>query len=394
MKGSTYRSTSKAGRTTWRYQILAGRDENGKPVRLGKSGYRLEREAAAAMREALQELQRGPVNTASTLGEYLPQWLDYHARAKPLAVTTAETYACMVRHVTRALGKVALRELTTFQLDDFYQKLAETLSAKTVLEVHGVLRVALKRAVKTRLIPHNPALECDLPRHDPKEAAALNQEQLATYQQAAAGSWVDLIIRLAAATGARRGELLACQWSDLDFAAARLRIERSLYEVKGALGIKTTKNRQARVVAIPASIVEYLRLHQEQQAQNREMFGADYQADLDLIFAAPDGGYLRPHSVTRAASRIAKQAGTPGALHVLRHSHASGLLAAGVPITNVAARLGHRSIATTGKIYAHALPGTDKDVAEVWEQLTAPKDQPERSAQLCTTEDDGKALNN
>jgi integrase len=394
MKGSIFKSTSKAGKTTWRYQIVAGRDESGKPVRLGKSGFRLEREAADAMREALQELQRGPINTTSTLGEYLPQWLDYHARAKPLSPTTAETYACMIRHVARALGKVALRELTTFQLDDFYQKLAETLSAKTIREVHGVLRVALKRAVKTRLIPHNPALDCDLPRLDPKEAPALNPAQIAAFQQAASGSWVDLIVRLAAATGARRGELLACRWADLDFVAARLRIERSLYEVKGAIGVKTTKNRQARVVAIPASLVEYLRVHQEQQARIREMFGADYRSDLDLIFTAPDGGYLRPHSVTRAASRIAKQAGTPGALHVLRHSHASGLLAAGVPITNVAARLGHRSIATTSKIYAHALPGTDKDVAEVWEKLTAPQPEPERTAQLCTTEDDGKALKN
>ena len=108
-----------------------------------------------------------------------------------------------------------------------------------------MIHVALKRAVKTKLIPFNPADGCDLPRVDTKEAVALNAEQLAAYQEKAAGSWVDLLIRLAAAIGARRGELLACRWSDLDWSTSKLRIERSLYQVKGEIGIKSTKTRQA-----------------------------------------------------------------------------------------------------------------------------------------------------
>jgi integrase len=63
-------------------------------------------------------------------------------------------------------------------------KLGEKLSAKTVREIHSVLHVALKRAVKTKLIPFNPADNCELPRLDQKEPAALNAEQLAAYQRA------------------------------------------------------------------------------------------------------------------------------------------------------------------------------------------------------------------
>ena len=362
MKGSVYKSTSKTGRVSWRYQIDAGRDEKGNRIREGKSGFRLEREAYDEMHDAMREFKGGIVRAAGTLKEYIDQWLPYHAKAKPLAPKTAERYISLAAHATRAVGSIALKDLTPFLFDDLYVKLiAAKLSPKTVREVHSVLHVALKRAVKTKLIPYNPADGCDLPRVDQKEALALSSEQLTAYQQMASGTWVDLLIRLAAAIGARRGELLACRWSDLDLSTSRIRIERSLYQIKKEIGIKPTKTRQARAVSIPPSLIEYLKLHREAQEQRRELCGPDYRTDLDLIFAGASGEYLLPSSVTRAAVRLAKAAGLSGiGLHSLRHTHASALLHANVPVTNVAKRLGHRDAYTTAKIYAHALPDTDQ----------------------------------
>ncbi len=114
--------------------------------------------------------------------------------------------------------------------------------------------------------------------------------------------------------------------------------------------------------------MEYLKLHRQDQKQYKAVFGSDYRTDLDLIFAGPAGTYLLPSSVTRAAVRTAKAAGLAGVgLHTLRHTHASALLHAKVPITNVAKRLGHRDAYTTAKIYAHAIPDTDHEVAATWD---------------------------
>jgi len=344
------------------------------------------------MRDAMQDLKGGHVNTLSTFKEYMSRWLPYHAKAKPLEPTTAGRYVSLAAHAIQALGSTPLKDLTTFVLDDLYVKLSETLSAKTVREVHNVVHVALKRAVKTKLIPFNPADGCDLPRVDQKEAVALSGDQLTAYQQAAAGKWADLLIRLAAAIGARRGELLACRWSDLDWKTCRLRIERSLYQVNRQIGIKTTKSRRARTVTVPQSLMEYLRLHHEQQEQSRAMFGADYRADLDLIFCTPEGNYRKPDSVSWAACDIAHRAGLKGvSLHSLRHTHASTLLHAGVPIANVSQRLGHRDSYTTAKIYQHALPDTDQDVAATWDKLMAENAAPKPLAQFGTTEEGKKA---
>jgi integrase len=388
MKGSIFKVVSKKGRLSWRFQLDAGRDKNGERIRVSQSGFRLERDAQAALHEAIQQLKAGAAapGTPTTLQEYVDYWLPYHANKKPLAPKTEERYKSLAAHVTREYGHVPLVELTTFMLDDLYIKLSHKLAPKTVKEVHGVIYIALKRAVKQKLIPMNPADGCDLPRVDQKEAVALSADQLAAYQQAASGTWIDLLIRLGSATGARPGELLALRWADLNWSALQLRIERSLYQIKREIGIKSTKTRQVRTVSIPPSLMEYLKLHRQAQKGFEELFGLDYRTDLDLIFAGPAGTYLLPSSVTRAAVRTAKEAGLRGVgLHTLRHTHASALLHAKVPITNVAKRLGHRDAYTTAKIYAHAIPDTDQDVAAAWDSWVENNDNTAR-AQNGTTD--------
>lgn len=208
MKGSIYKAVASNGGISWRYQIDAGRDESGKRIRISKSGFRLQRDAADALHEKLHELKLGTVRTEQSLKTYLGQWLPHHAASKPLAPKTAERYQSLAAHAIKALGDIPLKDLNAFMFDDLYMSLAANLSAKTIREVHNVIHVALKRAVKTKLIPFNPADGCDLPPVDTKEAIALNAEQLEAFQRIATGTWVDLFIRLDASIGARRGELL------------------------------------------------------------------------------------------------------------------------------------------------------------------------------------------
>ena len=125
MKGSIYKSTSRVGRTTWRYQIDAGRDENGHRIR--PRAIRFPPRAGSYRGHAREDA--GPEartrNTVSTLSEYLEQWLPYHTNAKPLSPTTASRYSSLAVHVTRTLGSVPLQDLTVFMLDNLYVKLCK-----------------------------------------------------------------------------------------------------------------------------------------------------------------------------------------------------------------------------------------------------------------------------
>ena len=101
---------------------------------------------------------------------------------------------------------------------------------------------------------------------------------------------------------------------------------------------------------------------------NSEKFGPTYRSDLDLVFCNPDGTPFHPDSFSAAISnlfrwlKIVKPKGA--ALHLLRHTHGSEMLAAGVDIVTVAARLGHSSPSTTANVYAHALQGRDVEAVK------------------------------
>jgi integrase len=169
------------------------------------------------------------------------------------------------------------------------------------------------------------------------------------------------------ACGARRGEMLALAWPDIDLKAGVLTIGRSLEQTKAGLRLKETKGRSIRRLALPKDAIDALQRVKAAQDAARPMCGPDYRADLDLVFYHPDGNYIRPDTVTKAVRRIAKKAGFSGVgLHTLRHSHGSQLLSEGVPLPAVSKRLGHSNIYVTATAYAHALPSDESAAAEKW----------------------------
>jgi integrase len=137
---------------------------------------------------------------------------------------------------------------------------------------------------------------------------------------------------------------------------------------------KGTKTEEPRLVSLPASTLAALDHHRQKQAAFRAQFGPDYRADLDLIFANPDGTPLKPDSTSAAVSLLFRRLRLPkgASLHSLRHSHCSLLLADGVDLATVSERLGHSSVRVTSEIYAHAIRGRDQEAAQRWDKLMHP----------------------
>jgi integrase len=186
----------------------------------------------------------------------------------------------------------------------------------------------------------------------------------------ATGPWcLPMFLDLSAATGARRGELLALRWSDI--VGSDVVITRSLSQTRQTLEFKGTKTERPRRVNIPKSILAPLEAHRKRQDEFRRQFGPDYQAALDLIFPNPDGTPLKPDSISAAVSLLCRRLGLPKgvSLHTLRHSHGSVLLADGVDLATVSEGLGHSSVRVTAGIYSHALRGRDQDAARRWDEF-------------------------
>ena len=122
---------------------------------------------------------------------------------------------------------------------------------------------------------------------------------------------------------------------------------------------------------MPESVLASLAVHQQKQGDIRREFGPSYRADLNLIFANPDGRPLRPDSISASVSLLCRRLGLPkgASLHTLRHSHGSVLLADGVDLATVSERLGHSSVRVTADVYSHALRGRDQDAAKRWDEF-------------------------
>ncbi len=187
-------------------------------------------------------------------------------------------------------------------------------------------------------------------------------------------------LELSAATGARRGEVLALRWSDIQDGAVS--ISRSLSQTRAGLVFKETKNQSSRLVVLPSSAVKSLDVHREAQKIFRDQFSSAYNIELDLIFAEPDGAPLKPNSISASVSALFKRLKIPkpkgASLHLLRHSHGSHLLAAGMELPAVSERLGHSSVMVTATVYSHRLTGRDQEAANRWEKFQKSDEQPER----------------
>lgn len=244
------------------------------------------------------------------------------------------------------------------------------LSKKMVRNIAGVVSSAFKRAIKWGLVSVNPVPASEPPVPKKHRGIALTPAQQEALIAAAGEPWfLGTFLEVCAATGGRRGEVLALRWPDIR--EGRVLITRSLTQTRAGLAFKDTKTvKSVRPVRLPPSAIKALNAHRLRQDEFRSQFGTDY-AEGDLIFANPDGTPVRPDSVSSAVSALCKRLKMPKgvSLHTLRHTHGSHLLLAGLEITAVSERLGHSSVRVTQEIYAHAIPGRDDEAALKWEQF-------------------------
>jgi integrase len=312
-----------------------------------------------------------------TFGAYLVrQWLP--GKRLVLAPTTYAGYQRNVeRHILPTLGRIGLRRLRPTHLESLYESLlhpadgSSGLAPKTVYEIHLVIRGALTDAVRRGLVPRNVALVARSPRLraiPTPEQRTWTTEELKAFLRAAAGHRLFAPFWVLAFTGIRRNELLGLRWADFDPNTATLSVNRGLvaigYDVHETRG--KTRNARRRIDLDPTT-VEVLTAWRHWQQTEQRAIGLE---PSDRMFTDGHGGAIHPHAISQAFERISRRAGVRVIrLHDLRHTHASLLIAAGVPVKVVSERLGHASPTFTIETYQHVLPGMQADAATLFEHL-------------------------
>jgi len=326
-------------------------------------------EAAKALAKFVTEVEQGRFDhTKATVGDLLDKWM---AQIEPTRrPSTLLGYRRKIDHDIRpALGIVSLAKLKPDRLDRFYgEQLARGLSSATVRQMHAIISAACHQAVKWGWITVNPAERASPPAvRSPKMIVPAFDEIDTLYRAARDYDPVlGTAVALAGLTGARRGELAALRWSDVDLAAGRVSISRAISVVDGMTFEGPTKTHQARMIALDEAGVGVLRDRWAFMVDLSERAESPLVADpFVLSYQAHGGTPVSPDTITHRFATIAKATGIDCRLHSLRHFSVTTLIATGVDIRTVAERHGHAQATMTLNRYAHALPERDRIAAGV-----------------------------
>jgi integrase len=262
---SVKKRTYPSGKTVWYYVFDAPSSNRQNRRQIKGSGFSTKKEAqdAEAVRrvEVQEEYERRriqvidpEVELPKTLGSLLDRFFGEHGK-KRLSAKALERYREESAKLDPALVATPLKEVTATRLSREWLRLLESggrtrhekkarpLSAKSVRNIAGIVSSAFTRGIEWGIVDVNPVEHSQPPKVRRKPKPVLSMEQTRLVIEVASSPWgLAIILELDAATGLRRGEILALRWSDVDLANGCLLVERSLSQTKAGLEFKETKS--------------------------------------------------------------------------------------------------------------------------------------------------------
>jgi integrase len=296
------------------------------------------REVRLAHESGEQVATDGRTTLAAWIERYTSTSLESSVAAGRIKRSTAEWHTAMLKRA-EPLARKRLEALRPSDIEAWVLGLEG--AASTVRGAFTALSRCLDVAVRDGLLSRNPCASVDRPSGGSAEAVFLDMAQVRALIDAC-DPWMRAAVLVMATTGIRRGELLALRWADIDLAAGTLRVTGTVVRTKTDGLVRTAPKSAAgiRTVPLPPVAVKALRR------------GLPHAP----VFPSEAGGWVEPRNFSRRFAKVAAAAGLPHATpHALRHSAATAMIAAGVPVPVVSDMLGHGDIRVTVGTYTHVI---------------------------------------
>ena len=315
-----------------------------------------------------------PNRGKETFDAWAERWLATLGDKKP---KTAESYESIVRkHLLPRFGTWPIGAIEYPTVLTFISELqASGLGAGTIRNIRDVLRLVLQLAVRSGALKSNPVVGVKVAKSRRKEMLFLEPHQIVRLAEEVSRPpqryrrnerrrdgypEYGLLVRTAAFTGLRAGELVALRRKAIDLPSKRIHVRESASEAHGELQIVATKTYEHRSVPVPASLAVEL---------------SDHVAGLsgeEFVWRSPQGEAFRygnwfKRHFKPAVARAGLQDGTR--FHDLRHSYAAMLISKGAHPRSIMERLGHSTITVTLDTYGHLFPGLEAVLDDELDQL-------------------------
>lgn len=312
----------------------------------------------------------------------------------------------MLKRISPAIGYFKLSELKPQHLNALYEQLGKdglnkntgkTLSNKTILEHHRLIRTILAQAEKELLVQYNAAIKATPPKVEKKEANYLQIEDIENilFYLSKEPLKQQAFIILLIFTGFRRGEIMGLKWDKIDFKNNLITIDTNLlYSKERGIYEDTPKTEQSkRTISVPIQVMNILKAYRKEYNTKRLSLGSCWH-DTNFVFVQENGKPMHPDSLTDYCYKFTKKynqliekenKNKPKSQqikllphinpHAFWHTQASMLILNGVDITTVSKRLGHAKTSTTADIYSHLMQKADESASNTLEDILLKKNE-------------------
>ena len=335
----------------------------GKRPRVSRTVEGTRQDAEKALRAWRVEVEQGRHSPPDrkTIAELSAEWLRDEAGPR-LRPSTIEDYRQTIdKHLIPRIGTKRMQALTVADVHQFMTRMThDGVGARTRQLALLRLKQMLDWALAMEWVQRNVAKPVRPPKADPGKAKAMSHAELKAFLDAAQYDYYWPLWLVYATTGVRRGEGLGLRWEDIHFGRKRLSVVQQVNLVKDKDGRVRPRIDELKSDAASRTLdldeITVLALSEAHTIQQDIQCKAVYWQPSGLIFCTAHGTPHNPNNLYESFHRICEDAGLdPKAwnIHSLRHSHASHLILAGVPITEVSRRLGHANVSITLSTYAH-----------------------------------------
>lgn len=317
-------------------------------------------EASKKLALFITEVEKGNYtnNSGLTFTELSQLFLDKYAKNN-LSDTTIINYKYQLnKHILPDIGHYKINNLKKLYIQDLANKLCDeyNLSSKTIQNDIKLISAILEKGIEWELLHSNVAHKVAIPNNKnkpKKEQEIYNNEEIKLLFDALdkTENPFKVMVYVSFYTGARRGEVLALRWKDIDFKNNIIHIQQNKVRTVNGTTFKETKNKRSREFVAPQVLMKKLEDFYSGQDKN------------DLLFN------IYPSTYTRQWTNFVKDNNLKYiTLHDLRHTNGSLLASKGVDIVTIAKRLGHLP-ATASAYYLHAVSEEDKKASEKLDNL-------------------------
>lgn len=372
--------TTKQGQM-WMFKTDTGiNPKTGRRQTTTRRGFKTKKEAQIAAAKLEQEIASGISikNDNLTFQDVYDQWFSNHSKTIKLSTKKA-IESKFNKHILPRFGKLKIKEITRSYCQKVINEIAEMI--KSVNDIKIQANQVFKYALKMEIIVKNPLEHVTIPRqrnemiNEEKEKNERNYWQKDEIRKFLAITKEEIAFRdhvlfhLLLYTGARKGEVLALSWDDIDFETGSIRFNKTLFFYKGEFLFQTSKTKESkRLISLDdktLSLLNKWRIRQNEAYLASETVLNNY----NLVFDRDDGSPMRLAYLNEKLASLIKRHGFHEiTIHGLRHTHASLLFEAGASIKEVQERLGHSDIQMTMNIYTHVTDYLKEQTAEKFQR--------------------------